>query len=201
MKVSLLKEDNHRERYFTQEEMQRLLFHAEYYPNKAAGSLIALLLLTGARRNELQQARWEHLNLDEGILFVPMTKSGKPREIYLSQEALKWINRLIPSINPNSPFIFARRNRNDKAISAPRHAFEILLKRAGIEDRENICFHTARHSVASLMVSSGKFSLYDVKAQLAHASIQSTERYAKLTKERQRETGQGISQMLSNTSI
>lgn len=201
MKVSLLKEDNHRERYFTQEEMQRLLFHAEYYPNKAAGSLIALLLLTGARRNELQQAKWEHLNLDEGILFVPMTKSGKPREIYLSQEALKWIKRLRPPINPNNPFIFARRNRHDKAISAPRHAFEILLKRAGIEDRENICFHTARHSVASLMVSSGKFSLYDVKAQLAHASIQSTERYAKLTKERQRETGQGISQMLSNASI
>lgn len=196
MKVSLLKENNHRERYFSQEEMQRLLYHAEYYPRREAGSLIALLLLTGARRNELQQAKWEHLNLTKGILFVPMTKSGKPREIYLSEEALYWIKRLIPSINPHSPFIFARGNCNDKAISAPRHAFTLLLKQAGIEDRENICFHTARHSVASLMVSSGKFSLYDVKHQLAHSSIQSSERYAKLTEERQRETGQGISQML-----
>ena len=33
---------------------------------------------------------------------------------------------------------------------------------------------------------SGQFSLHDVKAQLAHASIQSTERYAKLTPERMR---------------
>lgn len=196
MKVTLLKEHNQRERFFTQEEMQKLLFHAEYYPNKVAGSLIALLLLTGARRNELQQAKWEHLNLEEGILFVPLTKSGKPREIYLSQEARYWIERLLPQVNPDSPFIFARLHQTDKPIAAPRWAFNVLLDKARIEDKENICFHTARHSVASLMISSGKFSLYDVKAQLAHQSIQSSERYAKLTKERQRETGQGISDLL-----
>ncbi len=72
----------------------------------------------------------------------------------------------------------------------------MLLDKAEIEDKENICFHTARHSVASLMISSGKFNLYDVKAQLAHSSIQSSERYAKLTKARQKETGQSISEML-----
>lgn len=199
MKVTLLKENNQRERFFTQEEMQKLLFHAEYYPNKEAGSLIALLLLTGARRNELQQAKWSHLNLEEGILFVPLTKSGKPREIYLSEEARHWITRLLPPINPQSPFIFARRHQIDKPIAAPRWAFNVLLDKAEIEDKENICFHTARHSVASLMVSSGKFNLYDVKAQLAHSSIQSSERYAKLTKARQKETGQGISDMLMPT--
>ena len=138
-----------------------MLFHAEYYPNKAAGSLIALLLLTGARRNELQQAKWEYLDIENQILFVPLTKSGKPREIFLSSEAMYWIKR-IPQKNPNNPYIFARKNSH-KAISAPRCAFEHLLKRAGITDRHNVCFHTARHSVASLMVSSGKFSLYDVK--------------------------------------
>jgi phage integrase family protein len=196
MKVTLLKENNQRERFFTQEEMQKLLFHAEYYPNKEAGSLIALLLLTGARRNELQQAKWTHLNLEEGILFVPLTKSGKPREIYLSEEARHWITRLLPPINPQSPFIFARKHQTDKPIAAPRWAFNVLLDKAEIEDKENICFHTARHSVASLMISSGKFNLYDVKAQLAHSSIQSSERYAKLTKARQKETGQSISEML-----
>ncbi|MEX4701715.1 hypothetical protein P0209_24010, partial [Escherichia coli] len=41
--------------------------------------------------------------------------------------------------------------------------------------------------------------LYDVKAQLAHASIQSTERYAKLTPERMRQTGQGVTDLLLNT--
>lgn len=47
MKVTLLKEAASRERVFTQEEMQKLLFHAECHPNKSAGSLIALLLLIG----------------------------------------------------------------------------------------------------------------------------------------------------------
>ncbi|MDO4626567.1 MAG: tyrosine-type recombinase/integrase [Pasteurellaceae bacterium] len=95
----------------------------------------------------------------------------------------------------NNPYIFARKNSN-KPISAPRCAFEILLKQSGIQDRYNICFHTARHSVASLMVSSGKYNLYDVKSQLAHCSIQSSERYVKLAQARQQEIGQGISDML-----
>ncbi len=197
MKVSLLKENNQRERFFTQKEMQSILKHARFYPNKSAGSLIALLLLTGARRSELQFAKWEDLNIKEKILYVPMTKSGKPREIYLSDEAMVWINRLDRDIT--NPYIFARPN-SLKPISAPRCAFNILLKQSGIKDLTGLCFHTARHSVASLMVSSGKYSLYDVKAQLAHASIQSSERYAKLTTHRQRETGQGISNMLMSSA-
>ena len=196
LKVPLLKEENIRERYFTQAEMQSLIHYAELYPNKQAGSLIALLLLTGARRNELQQAKWEQLNLQDQILFVPHTKNGKPREIYLSDNAMKWINRL-PRY-ANNPYIFAG-EKFGKPISAPRCAFKWLLKQANIKDTEGICFHTARHSVATLLISSGKFNLYDVKAQLAHSSIQSSQRYAKLTESRQRETGKGISDLLSKS--
>ncbi|EPV4652423.1 tyrosine-type recombinase/integrase, partial [Escherichia coli] len=77
----------------------------------------------------------------------------------------------------------------------PRWAYEKILAECGI-DKSEVCFHTTRHSVASLLVSSGQYSLYDVKAQLAHASIQSTERYAKLTPERMRQTGQGVTDLL-----
>lgn len=193
LKVPLLKENNQRSRYFSLEEMKALLYHAEFYPNKYAGSLIALLLLTGARRNELQQAKWEYLDVNAQILYVPNTKNGKPREIYLSDEAMYWLNRLERDVG--NPYIFARKG-SVKPISAPRFALKQLLKKAGITDIDGICFHTARHSVATLLISSGKFNLYDVKAQLAHASIQSSQRYAKLTENRQRETGRGISSLL-----
>jgi site-specific recombinase XerD len=73
--------------------------------------------------------------------------------------------------------------------------YEKILAECGIDKSE--VFHTTRHSVASLLVSSGQYSLYDVKAQLAHASIQSTERYAKLTPERMRQTGQGVTDLLT----
>ncbi|MGL4602058.1 MAG: tyrosine-type recombinase/integrase, partial [Plesiomonas sp.] len=86
---------------------------------------------------------------------------------------------------------------NGKPMSEPRVAFTKILEQCGI-DKHDVCFHTARHSVASLLISSGQYSLYDVKAQLAHASIQSTERYAKLTPERMRQTGQGVTDLLYN---
>ncbi|HCW2959736.1 tyrosine-type recombinase/integrase, partial [Escherichia coli] len=115
---------------------------------------------------------------------------------YLSDAALSIIDA-IPRVGSN-PYLFAIKD-NGKPISEPRWAYEKILAQCGI-DKNEVCFHTTRHSVASLLVSSGQFSLYDVKAQLAHASIQSTERYAKLTPERMRQTGQGVTDLLLNTA-
>jgi len=38
-----------------------------------------LLLLTGARRNEITHAKWENLDPEKRTLLVPLSKSGKPR--------------------------------------------------------------------------------------------------------------------------
>ncbi|NUD39425.1 hypothetical protein HUC27_24280, partial [Escherichia coli] len=46
-KIPLLKENNQRTRFFDADEIRRILDAATQYPNKAAGGLIAMLLLTG----------------------------------------------------------------------------------------------------------------------------------------------------------
>ncbi|WP_270805006.1 tyrosine-type recombinase/integrase, partial [Aeromonas sp. QDB66] len=114
----------------------------------------------------------------------------------LSTLAIDILEKL-PRIAGN-PYVFASQNIRcqGKPIGEPRCAYERVLQKAGIEDRDEVCFHTARHSVASALVSSGQYSLYDVKAQLAHASIQSSQRYAKLTSERSRNISEGLSSMI-----
>ncbi|CAM7668266.1 site-specific integrase [Lelliottia nimipressuralis] len=154
-----------------------------------------MLLLTGTRKSEMLNVMHIHIDRDNRSLFILYTKNGRSRTVYLSEAALLIIDS-IPRVGSN-PYLFAIKD-NGKPISEPRWAYKKTLTECGI-DKSEVCFHTTRHSVASLLVSNGQYSLYDVKAQLAHASIQSTERYAKLTPERMRQTGQGVTDLLLHT--
>src|SRR5262249_34850049 len=73
-----------RNRFLTREEAQRLVDAITVDENRTAANAILLLMLTGARRNEITQAKWEHVLWTERKLLVPLSKSGKPRWIALS---------------------------------------------------------------------------------------------------------------------
>lgn len=65
---------------------------------------LRLLLLTGGRKSEILKARWENVRLDQRLLTVPLSKSGRPRHILLSEEAIK-ILRALPR-TPGNPWLF-----------------------------------------------------------------------------------------------
>jgi hypothetical protein len=48
-----------------------------------AVAAIRLLILTGARLREILHARWEHVDFERGVIFLPDSKTGK-KPIYLS---------------------------------------------------------------------------------------------------------------------
>ncbi len=72
--------------------------------NQIAARAIKLLLLTGARRNEVTQAKWDQVNWEQRTLLVPLSKMGRPRSIRLNSAALE-ILRATPRVDDN-PFIF-----------------------------------------------------------------------------------------------
>src|SRR5690606_30716846 len=76
--------DVHRERFLSVEETRRLLLSLAADENRVAADAILLLLLTGARRNEITHAEWKHVDWRKKTLLVPRSKSGKPRKITLS---------------------------------------------------------------------------------------------------------------------
>ena len=96
--------DVQRDRFLTAEETQRLIAAIQSDENQTAAQAIMLLLLTGGRRNEITQAKWEYVNWERRTLLVPLSKSGKPRAIALNGQALALL-RAIPRHDGN-PFIF-----------------------------------------------------------------------------------------------
>lgn len=191
--VSLLKEDNIREKFFDIDECKRIIASALRYENVYIGSAIAMLYLTGNRLSEVFNLKWSNFDRESRTAYVPDSKNGKPFTIYLSDRAYNIIINLKPV--EDNPFIFAGRKQG-RPVSSVRSAYRYILEGAGITDFEGVCFHTARHSVASNMISSGKFSQVHVKQQLAHSSIQSSERYIKHTPTSARNISQGFSDLL-----
>jgi integrase len=162
-----------RNRYLTKEEAQVLSAAIANDENRTAANAIMLLLLTGARRNEITQARWEHVFWDERKLHVPISKSGKPRWISLSASAIGLL-RSIPRCAGNDYFFPApTTGRPSPSLWFP---WKRIRDRAGLGD---VRLHDLRHSFASFLVNEG-VSLYVVQGLLGHANAKTTQRYAHL---------------------
>lgn len=174
-KVALFEEVK-RERYLSSDEMRALIGALREDENQLAAMAIELLLLTGGRRNEITQARWEHVSLDQKTLLVPLSKSGKPRLISLNQAAVDLISRL-PS-KGQSDWLFPS-PRTGRPCPALYYPWLRVRDRAGLK---NVRLHDLRHSFASNLVNGG-VSLYVVQQLLGHSSPSTTQRYAHLQQE------------------
>jgi integrase len=96
--------DVQRERFLSKGEIKRLVAAIQADENQVAANAIMLLLLTGARRNEITFAKWEYLDLEQSTRLVPVSKSGKPRKIILSELAVNLLRSITPV--PRNPWIF-----------------------------------------------------------------------------------------------
>jgi integrase len=165
-----------RERFLTAEEAHCLLKAIDADENQSAAQSIKLLLLTGARRNEITQAKWEYVDWQKKMLLVPCSKSGRPRLIQLNSAALELL-RSLPR-QPGNAFIFPSpvTGRPSASMHFP---WTRIRKRAGLI---GFRLHDLRHSFASFLVNKG-VSIYVVQGLLGHANVRATQRYAHLANE------------------
>lgn len=161
-----------RERFLTHEEARKLMRALEHSPRREASAL-RLLLLTGARKSEILRARWENVRLDQRLLTVPLSKSGRPRHISLSKEAVAVIHSL--RRKPGCPWLFPG-HAPDKPLSDIYVFWNRLRNALGLQD---VRIHDLRHTFASFLVNAGH-SLYEVQKLLGHSDPRTTMRYAHL---------------------
>ncbi|EGQ7815289.1 tyrosine-type recombinase/integrase [Vibrio parahaemolyticus] len=196
-KVSLLRVDNVRTGYLSEQQLQAFVSHALNYQDKQTGAFLALLFLTGARDKELRFRLWTDIDWQERSIYIPHTKNGTSHTLFLSDFMVD-ILRSIPKVT-NNPYIFAG-HKHRKPISPARHALKVIKAKMGLPDipgdKENITLHSARHTVGSLLASQG-VPLHDIAKQLNHADLASSRRYSKLTVGRRREIGAKLSDMVS----
>jgi len=165
--------DVQRDRFLSPEETQRLIASINVDENRSAAQTIMLLLLTGARRNEVSHAKWEYVDWERQTLLVPISKTGRPRSITLNGRAMALL-RSIPRVEGN-PYIFPS-PLTGRPCPSLHFPWTRIKERAGLH---GVRLHDLRHSFASFLVNEG-VSLYVVQGLLGHTQPRTTQRYAHL---------------------
>ena len=153
--------------YLSIAEAQRLL-------NAAEGAFRVLVhgaLLTGARYSELAALRTRDYH--RGKLHIARSKSGRPRDITLTEEGVAFFSRLILG-RGGDDFSFVHNDGTSWRKSEQGRLMRKACARARIEPA--VGFHQLRHSWASHAVMNG-MPLIVVAKNLGHASTVMVERH------------------------
>lgn len=97
-------------------ELQNLLTELERSHSPQMLAIIRIALLTGARRGEVCDMKWQDLSYDGDALVwnLPVTKNGRPHRIFLYEYGQRIISQLKP-LTGNSEWVF----QSTKVDNAP----------------------------------------------------------------------------------
>ncbi len=173
-----------RKRYLRDEEIVRIIttldtLEREGWNRWEVIACIRVVLLTGARKEEIAGARWENLSDDGSALILQDAKEldeVEEKVIPLPQVARDVIAKL--PRETGSPFMFPSPAKADCSVTdVGRKWRDVVAKRAEIS--EDVVLHSFRHTHASLARDLG-MSLRDVGALLGHKQEATTRRYTHL---------------------
>lgn len=131
--------------------------------------ILICALHTGMRSSEIKSLKWSCVNFEEGYIDVLKTKSGRPRQIPLSDSLMDELNK----IKKLSGYVFTN-PKTLKPYTNIRDKFTDLCEKNGID---SIRFHDLRHTAATRMVASG-IDIVVVQDILGHANLSVTQRYS-----------------------
>lgn len=166
-----------RRRYLSSAELARLggaLARAEEQKliSPYVIAAIRLLVFTGARLTEILTLRWDHVDLERGLINLVDSKTGA-KTIYLNAAAQGLLTTL-PRIEGN-PFVVPG-ERSGKHLVNLEKPWRRVRELAQLPD---VRLHDLRHSFASIGAGAG-LGLPVIGALLGHAQAATTARYAHL---------------------
>ena len=141
----------------------------------SAVAALRLLMLTGCRRNEILNLKWEDVDPAAGELDLRDSKTG-PRAVPLPPAAGSVLAGL-PRV-PGNPWVITGARPGGRLSNLNDHWLRIRA-RAGLED---VRIHDLRHSFASRALALGE-SLSMIGRLLGHGQAHTTARYAHLARD------------------
>src|SRR5262249_27533110 len=165
-----------RERFLRPNELARLgdaLAAADADPvNLYQVAAVRLLIFTGARMTEILTLIWDWIDLDNGVVRLPDSKTGA-KTIHLSAPARAVLDAL-PRVVGN-PYVIVGAKDGAHLVNLEK-PWRRIRKTAGLTD---VRLHDLRHSFASVGAGAG-MGLPMIGKLLGHSQPQTTARYAHL---------------------
>ena len=140
------------ERFLSEDEIARLAValdaESDRTGNPYPAAAIKLLLLTGGRRGEILELKWQHVDFERRCLRLPESKTG-PKIMYLNAPALEILAGL-PRME-NNPYVILGKREGRPLVGIDKLWFHVRAA-AGLRD---VRLHDLRHSFASMGVAGG----------------------------------------------
>lgn len=154
--------------FLTRDDIQKII-NTEFFDNEAKNAFL-LSCYTGLRASDIKALKWSHIK--ENKIQLSQTKTKNVVYIPLNQNALN----ILKNQKHNEETVF---NLSDHISSLNRTVKKMLVKS---EIKKDIHFHCARHTFATLLVTSG-VNIFTISKLMGHRDIKSTLVYAKVIDE------------------
>jgi integrase len=140
---------------------------------------LAIGFYTGMRTGEILALKWQNVNLDKKLIFVDATVGTYEEQDTKTNESTRYVpifEPLIPYLkeqqqrNGLSKYVFSTKTgRHYSSTNLIKHFWKPLLRRLHIPYRR---LYETRHTFATNMIASNKFSLNQIASWLGHSNIQ-----------------------------
>lgn len=182
-KVEKLTEGNGRKRVLSDEEVARLLVAAEGSRWSMMPLFLRMLLTTAARKSEVLNLKWQHVNLAESVAILHETKNGRARALPLVSDVRAALDQASKVRPINSDYVFF----DPKHPAQPKNVdtiWRFVRERAGLlKDRDDpldqVVLHTTRHSAITKMLKGGA-NLTQAAVVSGHQTLAMLKRYEHL---------------------
>lgn len=164
--VRMFRVDNEITNVLSHEDEARLLEAAAPHLKR----IIVCALDTGMRLGEILSLTWRQVDVSRAVIRVEHTKSGKPREIPISDRLRATLGRA----GAHDEGVFA--GPKGHVVDSVKTAMNAALRRSRLNSR-GIRFHDLRHTFATRLIEHG-VDPFTVQELLGHQSITTTQRYA-----------------------
>jgi len=174
-----------RDRFLEGDELPKFFEELGEEPNTTARDYILASLLTGARRTNVLEMRWDEINLERKEWLIPETKNGESQRLPLISAMLTLLkDRKVKG--GDSEWVFPSHGSTGH-LTNPDKTWKRVLSRAGIEDVRGTWLRDLRRSMVSWQANTGA-SLSVIGKSLNHKNVNTTAIYARLALDPVRES-------------
>jgi integrase len=162
-----------RQRYLLPEELTRVFEALKEEDNERARVAFVTAILTGAKRHEILEMKWEDLDFKEQVWRIPQMRGGPSHTVPLPSDLVRLLQRLPKT--QNNPYVFSGGGSLGHLVNIKR-AWQRIRARANITD---VRVQDLRRTFGAWLAASGE-SLALIGQVLNHRSPVTTAGFASL---------------------